>query len=136
MRGMVVSSEEFVGGTMPVPTRSCLETVWSCAGALVEIRGRRLRAPETRRPSRCPPCAVQLGFARASWRGIGEACAKRRSPRTGASHMSRMRRGLRRLNSPLAFVAAVLLLAGCASTTPIRQLLDDPGRYDGKSVQI
>jgi len=50
--------------------------------------------------------------------------------------MSRTTRGLRRLVSPSAFVATLALLAGCASVTPIRQLLDDPGRYDGKSVKI
>jgi hypothetical protein len=51
-------------------------------------------------------------------------------------NMSRTTRGLRRLVSPSAFVATLALLAGCASVTPIRQLLDDPGRYDGKSVKI
>jgi hypothetical protein len=33
-------------------------------------------------------------------------------------------------------VAIVLVLAGCASVTPIRDLLDDPSRYDGKTVRI
>ena len=33
-------------------------------------------------------------------------------------------------------VAIVLVLAGCASVTPIRELLDDPSRYDGKTVRI
>ena len=50
--------------------------------------------------------------------------------------MSKTPRGLRRLVSPLALVATLALLAGCASVTPIRQLLEDPGRYDGKSVHI
>ena len=35
-----------------------------------------------------------------------------------------------------ASLALVLLLSGCASVTPIGQLLDDPGRYDGKTVRI
>jgi hypothetical protein len=44
--------------------------------------------------------------------------------------------GVRRF-APLAPLAAVLfVLAGCASVTPIGQLLDDPSRYDGKSVRI
>ena len=44
--------------------------------------------------------------------------------------------GPRRL-APLAPVAgALLLLAGCASVTPIGRLLDDPSHYDGKSVRI
>ena len=50
--------------------------------------------------------------------------------------MSKATRGLRRLTSPVTLVATLVLLAGCASATPIRQLLDDPGRYDGKSVRI
>jgi hypothetical protein len=33
-------------------------------------------------------------------------------------------------------VGALLLLAGCAGVTPIRDLLDDPSRYDGKTVRI
>ena len=33
-------------------------------------------------------------------------------------------------------LSAALLLAGCASVTPIRQLLDDPSQYDGKTVRI
>lgn len=36
----------------------------------------------------------------------------------------------------LAPLALLLLLAGCASVTPIGELLDNPGRYDGKSVRI
>jgi hypothetical protein len=38
--------------------------------------------------------------------------------------------------APFASAAALLLLAGCASVTPIGQLLDDPSRYDGKTVRI
>jgi hypothetical protein len=33
-------------------------------------------------------------------------------------------------------VVAALFLAGCASVTPINQLLNDPSRYDGKTVRI
>jgi hypothetical protein len=32
--------------------------------------------------------------------------------------------------------ACLLALAGCAGVTPIRDLLDDPSRYDGKTVRI
>jgi hypothetical protein len=35
---------------------------------------------------------------------------------------------------PLA--GALLILAGCASVTPIGQLLDNSTRYDGKTVRI
>lgn len=37
----------------------------------------------------------------------------------------------------LAMLAVGLfVIAGCTSTTPIKTLLDDPGRYDGKTVRI
>ena len=36
----------------------------------------------------------------------------------------------------LAFAAGAWFLAGCASVTPIRQLLDDPSEYDGKTVRV
>jgi hypothetical protein len=36
----------------------------------------------------------------------------------------------------LAPVAALILLAGCASTTPIGDLLNDASRYNGKTVRI
>jgi hypothetical protein len=32
--------------------------------------------------------------------------------------------------------AALLLLAGCAGVTPIGELLDNPARYDGKTVSV
>jgi hypothetical protein len=44
--------------------------------------------------------------------------------------------GLRRLASLLSLTGILLGLAGCASVTPIRELLDDPSRYDGKTVRI
>lgn len=36
----------------------------------------------------------------------------------------------------LPLVMTVAVLAGCAGVTPIRDLLDDPSRYDGKTVRI
>ena len=33
-------------------------------------------------------------------------------------------------------VAGLVLLLGCPGAKPIRQLLDDPSRYDGKTVRI
>jgi hypothetical protein len=36
----------------------------------------------------------------------------------------------------LAPLALAFLLAGCASVTPIGRLLDDAGRYDGKTVRV
>ena len=42
----------------------------------------------------------------------------------------------RRVAFHLLFNGALILLAGCASVTPIGQLLDDPTRYDGKTVRI
>jgi hypothetical protein len=35
-----------------------------------------------------------------------------------------------------ALVGALLLLAGCAGVTPIGELLDNPARYDGKTVRV
>jgi hypothetical protein len=36
----------------------------------------------------------------------------------------------------LSLASTLLVLAGCASVTPIRDLLDDPSRYDGKTVRV
>jgi hypothetical protein len=44
--------------------------------------------------------------------------------------------GVGRLAPPVSLVAALFLVAGCAGVTPIRDLLDDPSRYDGKTVRI
>ena len=33
-------------------------------------------------------------------------------------------------------LALLLLLPGCKGATPIKTLLDDPGRYDGKEVRV
>jgi hypothetical protein len=33
-------------------------------------------------------------------------------------------------------LVALSVLSGCASVTPINQLLNDPSRYDGKTVRI
>lgn len=38
--------------------------------------------------------------------------------------------------SRLSLVGLVLLIAGCAGVTPIRDLLNDPSRYDGKTVRV
>jgi hypothetical protein len=43
---------------------------------------------------------------------------------------------LRYLASRLSLVGTLFLLAGCVSVTPIRDLLNDPSRYDGKTVRI
>ncbi len=50
--------------------------------------------------------------------------------------MSRTLSTSRRLASRGLLPAALWILAGCASVTPIGQLLDDPARYDGKTVRI
>jgi hypothetical protein len=50
--------------------------------------------------------------------------------------MSNNARPVRRLAAPLPFVVALFVLSGCASVTPINQLLNDPSRYDGKTVRI
>ena len=42
-----------------------------------------------------------------------------------------------RRSAPLALLAgALLVLAGCASVTPIGKLLDDPSHYNGKTVRV
>jgi hypothetical protein len=40
------------------------------------------------------------------------------------------------LASRLSLVGLLFVLAGCASVTPINELLNDPSRYDGKTVRI
>jgi hypothetical protein len=35
-----------------------------------------------------------------------------------------------------ALAGALLLLAGCAGVTPIGELLDNPAKYDGKTVRV
>ena len=42
----------------------------------------------------------------------------------------------RRLSPGPWLVYALLVLTGCAGVTPIRDLLNDPSRYDGKTVRI
>lgn len=42
----------------------------------------------------------------------------------------------RRLAVLLPTLCALLTLAGCAGVTPIGQLLDNPARYDGKTVRV
>ena len=42
-----------------------------------------------------------------------------------------------RLPRTISVIAiALLILTACRGTVPIRELLDDPGRYDGESVRI
>ena len=43
---------------------------------------------------------------------------------------------VRRPFSFLPLVGALLLLAGCASVTPIGELLDNSSKYDGKTVRV
>src|SRR4026209_277178 len=43
---------------------------------------------------------------------------------------------IRRPFSFLPLVGALLLLAGCASVTPIGELLDNTSKYDGKTVRV
>ena len=50
--------------------------------------------------------------------------------------MSIQARAVRHLSPRLSLFAVLFLLAGCASVTPINQLLNDPSRYDGKTVRI
>jgi hypothetical protein len=50
--------------------------------------------------------------------------------------MSRTADAAPRLARRLPLVGILAILAGCASVTPIGQLLNDPSRYDGKTVKI
>jgi hypothetical protein len=50
--------------------------------------------------------------------------------------MSPKAHALRHSPHRLLLVGAVCVLAGCASVTPINQLLNDPSRYDGKTVRV
>ncbi len=50
--------------------------------------------------------------------------------------MSARARRPRRLTLLVPLAVASIALAGCASVTPIGQLLDNPSRYDGKTVSI
>lgn len=43
---------------------------------------------------------------------------------------------LRRASPLVPLFGALLLLSGCASVTPIGQLLNDPSHYNGKTVRI
>src|SRR3954453_20451244 len=43
---------------------------------------------------------------------------------------------LRSSVSRLSLLGVLFLLAGCAGVTPIRDLLNDPSRYDGKTVRV
>lgn len=42
----------------------------------------------------------------------------------------------RRYAALLPFAGALLLTVGCAGVTPIGELLDNPARYDGKTVRV
>ncbi len=43
---------------------------------------------------------------------------------------------LRRLALPVSCAGALVLIAGCASVTPIGHLLENGSHYDGKTVRI
>jgi hypothetical protein len=38
--------------------------------------------------------------------------------------------------APICLAGITLLLSACASVTPIGELLDNPARYDGKTVRV
>jgi hypothetical protein len=41
-----------------------------------------------------------------------------------------------RLAPRLSLVGILFVIGGCAGVTPIRDLLNDPSRYDGKTVRV
>jgi hypothetical protein len=53
-----------------------------------------------------------------------------RTPTAGS--VSRVPRPLRRWS----FAVGALLLVGCPGAKPIKELLDDPGKYEGQTVRI
>ncbi|HEX5387694.1 MAG TPA: hypothetical protein VFW66_13405 [Gemmatimonadales bacterium] len=50
--------------------------------------------------------------------------------------MSAAVRPIRRLAPRALAAGVVILLAACASVTPISELLDNPSHYDGKTVRV
>jgi len=47
-----------------------------------------------------------------------------------------MTRAAMRWLSPVAALASVVLLAACPGVKPIKELLDDPSRYQGETVRV
>jgi hypothetical protein len=43
---------------------------------------------------------------------------------------------IRKLATVTSLTGALFVIAGCAGVTPIRDLLNDPSRYNGKTVRI
>jgi hypothetical protein len=43
---------------------------------------------------------------------------------------------LRHLAPRFSLLVALFVVSGCASVTPINQLLNDPSRYDGKTIRV
>jgi hypothetical protein len=43
---------------------------------------------------------------------------------------------VRNMATRMSLIGALVVLAGCAGVTPIRDLLNDPSRYNGKTVRI
>ena len=50
--------------------------------------------------------------------------------------MTETRNAVRRWSSLGLLLGAVMVFAGCASVTPIGELLDNSSKYDGKTVKI
>jgi cytochrome c-type biogenesis protein CcmE len=50
--------------------------------------------------------------------------------------MSNTAHRVRRLTRFVSFASALFVLSGCASVTPIGELLDNSSHYDGKTVRI